>query len=462
MQCNRKIGFIFWLTMQSIVMVMALPSLIKAQESGQGTAKDKSAVQDASKNTGSADAAPADPLSLSWANSYFEQIGTSGILAGNREGIGWGSLYIPSAQLNGIVEEFGATSTQPSNVLTAAVLRGTVVYDHRVGSGRIAVQYEPSMAFANGHVVKNFSNQNTSLDILIYSRPRWSVRFSDNFRYYYAQQSFGFPYFDVNPATARSVTNNFLDGPSRWLSNTAYLSVGYALSARSSISVTPNYEYSESGIGASLQRGAAYGGSANWNYRTSERQTFGLQYTGQLIHETLPKTAFAIDTVYNTMAATAGRQLSATWYVRGALGATTTAMPLGQRNWSVYGEFSLVKQLGLRSSLGINYSRGDTLSAGLISNQYADRVDLSYQNQVTKRLNWTVGGGYFRQVGSGPSSGWYSLANVLYLLAPRAGVFATFEYARKNQIVNTTNLYTGNRDTFSFGLLWQPGRVQQH
>ena len=453
---KEKVCLSFWLT---IVAVLSLPTLLDAQESGQEAGKDKLATQDASRKTGSPDAEPASPIGLSWTNSYIEQIGTSGVLGGNREGIGWGSLFISSAQLSGIVEDFGATNTQPSSVFKAAVLQGTVVYNHRIGSGRIAVQYEPNMAFAEGHVVKNFSNQNTNLDILIYSRPRWNVRFSDNFRYYYAQQSSGFPYFDVNPVTAKSVTNSFLDGPSRWLSNTAYLSIGYALSARSSMSITPNYVYSESGIGATLERGASYGGSVNWNYRTSERQTFGLQYTGQLIRETLPTAASAVDTIYNTFAGTTERQLSRTWYIRGALGVTTSSVPPSQRQWYFYGDLGLVKQLG-RSSLGISYSRGDTLSTGLISNQYADRVDLTYQNQTNKRLNWGVGGGYLRQVGSGGTSGWYTLANAAFLLAPRAGLFSTFNYYHKNQSGNATNLYIGNRDIFTFGLLWQPGRLQ--
>jgi hypothetical protein len=456
MHSKRRICLNFWLTM---VVVLALPSLMGAQESGQDTRKDKPVEQDASKNMANPDNAPATPVGLAWANSYIDQIGTSGVLAGNREGIGWGSLYIPTAQLNGIVEDFGATSTQPSNVFTGAVLRGTVVYDHRLGSGRIAVQYEPSIAFAEGQVIKNFSNQNTNLDVLVYSRPRWNVRFGDNFRYYYAQQSFGFPYFDVNPATAGSVTNSFLDGPSRWLSNTASFSVAYAISARSSITITPNYKYSESGVGANLERGTSYGGDVNWNYRLSERQSLGVVYSGQLIHEALP-TSSATDTIYNTLAVTVGRQLSPTWFVRGALGATTSSMTLSQRQWSGYGEFGLVKQFS-QSSLGINYSRGDTLSTGLISNQYADRIDLTYRNQMNQRLNWEAGGGYLRQSGSGGSSGWYASANAQFLLAPRAGLFATFEYAHKDQNVSTANLYSGNFDIFSFGLLWQPGRRLQ-
>ena len=124
----------------------------------------------------------------------------------------------------------------------------------------------------------------------------------------------------------------------------------------------------------------------------------------------------------------------------------------------VYGTFGLVKQLG-RSSLGLNYSRGDTLSNGLIANQYADRVDLTFQNQINTRLNWALGGGYLRQVQSGGFAGWYGTSDLQFLLAPRAGLFATFDYFRKNQSANTNNLFSGNRNIYTFGLRWQPNRM---
>jgi len=446
-----------------LIVVFLLPSLASAQDPSQGAGTQKPAPQGAPKDADKKDAEPASPFGTAWADSYIRQIGTAGLLAGNREGIGWGSLYIPSASVNGIVDQFEATGATPANSYAAAVLQTTVVYDHKIGNSRFALQYQPSMAIAEGQVVGNFSNQNTSLDWLIYTRPRWNVKFSDGFRYYYTQQSIGFSYLDVNTVTAGLATNNFLDGPSRWLSDTASLSIGYALSRRASLTVTPDYTYSESGTAANLSRGVSYGGSVSWTYRLSERQTIGLEYNGQLLHEAglgtpISPTGAASDTIFHTVAATAGRQMSATFSVRGSLGVTTSTFEQASRQWSVYGTLGAVKQIG-RSSLGLTYSRGDTLSNGLIANQYADRVDLTFQDHITTRLNWSVGGGYLRQVQSGGFAAWYATSDLQFLLAPRAGIFSTFDYYRKNQGANVNNLFSGNRNTYAFGIRWQPGRV---
>jgi len=446
-----------------ILAICSLPTLGLAQDAGQDTGNKKPAAQGAPKDSDNKDAEPPSPVGLAWADSYIRQIGTAGLLAGNRQGIGWGSLYIPTAEVSGIVDQLESTKTTPGATYTAAILQATVVYDHRIGTSRLALQYQPNMAISEGQVVSNFSNQNMSLDWLIYTRPRWNIRLSDGFRYSYTQQSLGLAYLDVNTATAGVTTNNFLDGPTRWLSNSANMSVAYALSRRSSISINPDYTFSESGEGVDLARGFSYGGSVNWNYRMSERLSVGFLYSGQLIHQagfgvSTATTNVPTDTVFHTFAATAGRQLSATLFVRGSLGITTSANALNSRVWSTYGTFSLLKQLG-RSSLGVNYSRGDTLANGLIASQYADRVDLTFQNQLSTRFNWSVGGGYLRQVQSGGFSGWYATSDAQFLLAPRAGLFLTFDYYRKNQSVNTDNLFSGNRNLYSFGLRWQPGRV---
>jgi hypothetical protein len=463
MQSKKGLRSRVWRESLLILMISMLPNLVLAQDSNQTGGKDKSSAQEPGKGPETEDAKPASPIGASWADSYFHQIGSSGLLAGHRQGVGWGSLYIPTAGVIGYVDRFEGTNTVPGTTFTATVFQATVVYDHKIGNSRLALQYAPSLAIAEGRVVSNFSNQNSNIEILIYSRPRWNVMFNDQFSYYYTQQSFGFPYFDVNPETSRSLTNNFLDGPSRWLSNTAYLSAGHALSARSSISITPNYIFSESGEGASLRRGSSYSGTVNWSYRTSERQTVGLLYTGQLIREITPATAVAkngttTDTVFHTLAATTERQLMATLIAHGSLGVTTSALANTQRQWFTYANFGLVKQLG-RATAGLNYSRGDTLSSGLISNLYSDRIDLTYQSQLIKRLDWGVGGGYLRQVQSGGFSGWYTSGNVRFLLAPRAGLYATFDFSHKNQSGNTNNLFNGNRDIFAFGIRWLPNRV---
>jgi hypothetical protein len=447
-----------------IFAIALLPALGFAQDAGQDPSKQKPAAQVAPNETANKDNQPTTPVALAWADSYIRQIGTAGLLAGTREGIGLGSIYIPSASVYGIVDQFESTNTIPGNTFTAAVLQGTLIYDHRIGrNSRIAIQYQPDMAISNGQVVGNFSNQNTSLDWLIYTRPRWNIKFTDGFRYSYTQQSVGMSYLDVNTSSGGLNTNNFLDGPTRSLSNYATLSVAYALSRRASISFSPNYTYAETGDGVNLDRAASYGGNVNWSYRLSERQTVGLQYSGELIHEaglgnstTTPNVP--TDTVFHTFAGTAGRQISESLFVRGAAGITTSAASQNSRQWSFYGNFALVKKLG-RSSLGLNYTRSDTLVSGLIASEYADRIDFTVQNQLTPRLIFTPGAGYLRQVQSGGFSGWYATSDVQYLLAPRAGLFLTFDYFRKNQSSNTLNLFSGNRNIYSFGLRWQPGRV---
>ena len=467
MQSKKHFHVHIWLIISLTLGICLLPNLGSAQDTGQDAGKQTPAPQGASKDADKKDAEPASPFGLAWTESYIRQIGTSGVLAGNREGIGWGSLYIPSAEVNGIVDRFQGTSTIPGASLTAAVLRTTIVYDHSIGTSRLALQYKPSMAIAEGQVVGNYSNQNTSLDLLLYTRPRWNVKFGDSFRYYYTQQSLGLPYLDVNFATAGFAVNSFLDGAGRWLSNSSNMTIAYALSRRASISVTPNYTYSESGTGVNLSRGVSYGGTARWNYRTSERQTVGLEYTGQLLHEsgrgTSTFTIGSSDTIFHTISGTADRQLSATLFVGGSAGLTTSriAYSLSQtsREWSFYGRFGLVKQLG-RSSVGLNYSRGDTLSYGLISNQYADRIDLTLQSQLGIRLYWSASAGYLRQLGSGGFSGKYATGDLQFLLAPRAGLFAVFDYYRKYQSTNVNNLFTGNRDIYIFGVRWEPGRVR--
>src|SRR5215472_12513917 len=159
-----------------------------AQDPSQVPASQTPASQDTSKKQDNSGTEPASPVGVDWAGSYIHQIGSAGLLAGTRQGIGWGSLFIPSASATGLVDRLEAASTQPASDYWSGIFQTAVVYYHRLGTSRVAIQYSPSMAIANGQVVKNFSNQNTSLDLLLFARPRWNVRFSDNFGYYYSQQ----------------------------------------------------------------------------------------------------------------------------------------------------------------------------------------------------------------------------------------------------------------------------------
>src|SRR5713101_920445 len=105
MQYKKQLRISNWLIFSLILAAFLLPNLGSAQEAGQTAGKQKPAAQDAPKDADNKDAEPASPYALAWADSYIRQIGTSGLLAGNREGIGWGSLYIPSAGVSGVVDQ---------------------------------------------------------------------------------------------------------------------------------------------------------------------------------------------------------------------------------------------------------------------------------------------------------------------------------------------------------------------
>jgi len=443
-----------WPTIFLVVASFVFRQPACAQDSSQSSGKEPSPVTDTSNTTPNPEKEPATPVTAEWPSTYFYQIGTAGLLAGSPEGLRWGRLYIPTADVREIIENVGETSTQPSDVLLRTLFETTIIYDRQFGTKRLAVQYNPRLAIADGQVIGDFSNQNTSIDMLLYSRPRWSVSVGDTFQYYYTQQSFEDMYLDLNANTITTLANNFVDSPNRWLSNAAHASISYALSQRSSITIAPEYTYMESGVGVGFTHGQLYGGEVNWNYRTSLTQTVGLMYSSQVIHIGATS-ASSSDTIFQTVAGTWERQVAATWMVRGSLGLTTESSSPSPRQWSYYGNASFAKNFN-RSSLGLTYSRGDSFANGFISDQYTDRIDLSYLFQMNRRLSSALGGGYLRQVSSGGFDARYANAEVDLLLAPRASLYTFCSYTWKNQSGNDLGLFAGEVQLISFGIRWQP------
>jgi hypothetical protein len=463
---QRKSFIISFLPILISLCTLVMPKLASAQQGQQSSSQDASGTQSTKNADDTKDSSqPLTPVGITWTDAYIRQIGYSGILAGSREGVGWGSLYIPTASVTGVLETLDTTAGQTGGTFTATLFQATVIYDHKLGGGsRLALQYSPSMALADGRVVGNFSNQNTNLDILLYERPRWNIRFSDSFSYYYSQQDGGFPFFDVDAESSGIISNIFLTGPERWISTTATGTIAYAISARSSISIHPSYTFSESGVGANLSRANLYGGTADWNYLVSEHQSVGLQFGGEVLQESGLGTLApsASETNYYTVAGTATRQIGPSWRVGGSAGITISSIPLttsNQRQVFFNGSLMVLKQIGRSSSLGLNYSRAGTVASGLISSSYADRVDLTFQNKLGRRFDWRVGGGYLAQVNSGGLSAWYATSNAEFLLIPRAGIFATATYTRTHQDINVTRLFHGNTDLAFFGIAWRPTRI---
>ena len=434
------------------LVTLALPCFAYAQEQNPPGNKGNPASSDSSDKTQNKDVESANPLGAAWSNTYIRQIGTAGLLAGNPTGLHWGRFYIPTADVRGVVDKLDESNGQINDVLVRTLFEGTMVYDREFKRNRFSIQYRPRLAIADGHVLKDFSSQNTSLEMIVYSRPRWSVRVGDAFQYYYTQQSMGNLYFDVDSITSTTLTNSFVDGPGRWLSNSASVHISYAISQRSSISVSPRYSYVESGVGANFNLGQLYGGDVSFNYQTSARQTVGLEYSSQVIHRTSNSGS---DSIYQTVGGLLERQFSPGFLVKGALGMSTASFGGNSRQWYVYGNFGLVRIFS-RSSLALSFSRGDSFSDGLISDQFNDRIDLTYRAQLNRRLTLSLGGGYLRETVTGGFEAKYADAQMDLLAAPKFSLYLFAGYARKNQGTNSFGLFAGDQDLVTFGLRWQP------
>jgi len=208
----------------------------------------------------------------------------------------------------------------------------------------------------------------------------------------------------------------------------------------------------ESGVGNSYNFGQLYGGDVAFNYRTSARQTVGFEYASQVIHE---KSNAGFDSIYQTVAGSVEQQFSPRFLVKGSLGVTTSSFGDNSRQWYLYGNFGLVR-LFSRSSLALSFSRGDSFSAGFISDQYTDRIDLTYTAQLNRRLTWSAGGGYLRQAVTGGFQAKYASTQMDFLASPRFSLYFFAGYARKNQGGNSLGLFAGSQDLATFGLRWQP------
>src|SRR5437660_5710009 len=175
-----------------VAVTMLFPFLVvRAQDTGQPSSSEKPAPTDSSKTQDQSGQQPAPGAAIGWTNSYFHALGSAGVLAGSREGLHWGKFYILSADAMGAVERLETTGVLSTDVQGQALFSAMLVYDREFKTNRIAIQYRLRLAVADGQVQKDFSNQNASLDMILYSRQRGNVRFGDNFQYYYMQQAFG-------------------------------------------------------------------------------------------------------------------------------------------------------------------------------------------------------------------------------------------------------------------------------
>jgi hypothetical protein len=182
------------------------------------------------------------------------------------------------------------------------------------------------------------------------------------------------------------------------------------------------------------------------------RQNLGVLYkTEHILATNVPEAA---NTHFNTFALFYSYQLAKSWLVRTEIGDIISQYPGGLPTTNALGGgASLVKSFS-RAALTLAYSRG-ILQQNFVTGQVGDRGDVLLGMQVTRRLTWNGGAGYYRETGGDPRTrGSYASSGIEFGLAAHMALFAS--YTHTFQSASTPQLLSGIRNTMLFGVRWEP------
>ena len=362
-----------------------------------------------------------------------------------------GPLYLRYAQYAQVFAS-GASVTGTSDFENAASqFSAGIVLDKRLRKTQFVLQYVPRATILNGKVYANFVNQDTAANIVFALTPRLSLNLGDHFAYYRSNNSFVDIFLDSDPVSGTTLQKDFIQGPASWLTNSATAGFTYLLSARTRITVTPTFVYAHSSgqaTSTTFPTAREYGVAVGYAHDLTARSTVSATYIEQT--DTFAGSSFK--TIYQTMQGGYFHSFNGGWSVSGNFGLITVNFASG-RSWSESGSASLLKVFR-RSRASLAYYRGHAFS-GYISQQFSDRIDASYQQNIGRRFVLGGSAGYLREVNVANGIwGKYTQGNASFGLTQTLSLFAN--YVHKWQRGENQQVFTGTTDFLRFGIQWMP------
>jgi hypothetical protein len=392
----------------------------------------------------------------------IQELGSGGWLGESLGPLHWGSLYVSSFSITQGYDEFrGGDPGALVGVFHPSIFRTSVVYNPHLSRTSLALQWHPQVGVVNGQFANNLSNQEVSFDVITLLSPRLTLRIRDHFSYLSVQNTFADAYLNAAQSIQNSsVQNGFLVGPGTWITNTAGISLAYALSPRTELTFAPSFDYSHetkttvplSGSPNGFPRligSNEYSGAVSLDHRLSLLRTVKLYYFLNAVKfENIPSY-----TSYNTIGGAYSEQFSPTWFVNLSAGASTAAFLNNEpRTWTVSARADVMKKFRSVAAM-LAYSRGLSLSQ-YASRNFTDRVDLTCDLLLTHRLNGQVGFGYQRVNGPPLLSGKYGTSRLGYQLLPSLTLWATYVY--RDQVGDGRQVFTQTRNSGYLTLTWDP------
>ena len=433
---------------------LLVPAMCAAQQgSGSLAEQGQSATQSNTGESSSTNRAGVEPQAAAPDPYPVRTIGGAGLLTRHPGDIGFGPLYLYSAdafQVLNYRSRFDSLLGRDVTVrFNSSVFRSNIAFDHRFRRGRLALQYQPRIVILNGNVQSDYTNQRIVLDTTLALTPRFSLGVSQSTFIYGSRDQFGDLYLDSDPTSGHVLDNPIASGTGRWVYNTSSVHLTYLYSARTRLVASPRFEYTYIGGDDSLtpRRNRGAGSRFELLHRLSTRRTIGVyqdidwqHYTG-----TGPNTSY-VSTGFEYI-----DEIRPTWFIFSTVGAASFTRLGGGRDWTPEARLSLVKAFKT-SKLTLAFGRTHT-SSGYISSRYHNRYDLGYSVRFGPRVTIDLGGGYFGEKSIVEHlAGTYASSRFRFQLFRQVNWFSMYTY--RQQTGNSVQVPAERRNYFITGVQW--------
>lgn len=344
--------------------------------------------------------------------------------------------------------------------LSVATLQTDIAYSQRLQHSRLIWQYSPRMLVVNGHVSRQLSNQDSTLDLLFVPTSRMTLGINDWFSYYGQDNVLNDKNLDINQFSG-ALMNPFLNNGQQTLMNSVAVPLAYKTSARTNLSVSPFFNYAQISDNGNANAAVPlaqpldlsmiqYGATAQVQHSLSADQSIGAFYTYQTSQQSgAVETAF-----FHSFGGTISRRLGRSFLMTGDAGGSYSAQA-GLNTWTGVGSLSLTKSFR-HSSIQGTYGRGVTFS-GFLGNGYSNYAWVKCSRQFGRKLMMDAGFGYLTSPTlQQQSNGKYVNGTISYELLRNVSWFVG--YSSFWQSGKGVQLTTGNQSQIQAGLRWAPLR----
>jgi hypothetical protein len=368
----------------------------------------------------------------------------------------YGPLYLGNIDLIGVYDQFYPATNSQVEDTQLGIVRANIVFSQSFKKSLFVVDYTPQLAMLNGQIRGGADgDQAFSIGQVFDISPRVSIAVKDNFGYTHTRQIFPDQFLLVDRENGGIAQTYFIENSGSHLDNTFALVVNYKLTPRLLLSVAPSYIYSDTHYVQGTYIVDDLKNTVSLTYAKSPRTNIGFLQTVELLHPVRPVTFN--NGLFRMIGFFYSEQMSPTLWITGKLGTEAASYPgFVGTTWGATGSFELLKTFS-NSDLAFAYTRASTLTT-FATNRQTEQSDINYGYFLARRLKWTNGVGYFHQLGGEPRvSGKYAISTLEYHLA--GGFSLLTSYSRRNQASSTTQLISGDRNTFVFGIRWAPAVI---